>query len=141
MPQSSNACETAHHRAGELSRIRASEPSEVRPLPRQWRSRCPYRCRARSARTRCARDELPDGRDALRLPPRRGGAARLRDCRTRSASSWLAPERLADQITSAERDEQRSGGVFLDLLFNAFLELVEIRIAQPVGARLHSAGE
>src|SRR5688572_22624198 len=59
----------------------------------------------------------------------------------RSAFSSLAPESLADQIAGSKGDQQRSGGMLLHLLLDTFFQLVDIGIAQPVGARLHSAGE
>src|SRR3954467_9265912 len=142
MLRSSNAHGTTRHRAGAHRRKRASGPSAVPASPPLSRTRCPCRCRARSARTRCARDGLPAGRDGRRPPPPPGGARPFRDWFVvRLPASWLSPESFSDQITRAEGDEKRARGMFLHLLLNAALQLVEIRITKPCRAGLHSLSD
>src|SRR6266550_1220715 len=53
----------------------------------------------------------------------------------------LPPEGFADQISGAQRNEERTSGMFFHLLLDSRLQLLDVRFTQPVSARLHSGGE
>ena len=50
-------------------------------------------------------------------------------------------ERFADQISDADRDQQRASRMFLDLLLDADLQAVDVGVAKPRRRRLHAAGD
>src|SRR6185312_13485067 len=86
------------------------------------------RARFTSCRARCAPSSAMSRRSCP--TPRFGGALSI---------VTLPPQHFADQITGAQRDQQRTSGMLFHLLLDACLDLVEIGVAQPLRALLHSS--
>src|SRR5947207_14365003 len=72
----------------------------------------------------------------------RSNSAKLRDRSIVPFTRVLltVPERPADQIAEACRDQQRTRRMLFDLTFESRLHAVEIRLAQPVRGLLHAHG-